>query len=331
MATSLSFTFISSLLFTLGLIKLAPKMGMIDIPNSRSSHSKPTPRGGGIAITISIFIGLSFYNPEILFANRFMFLSLLLVTAIGVFDDIMRTKPIIKFFVIGLASTFAYFCGFAVDSLGVWLGYSVPLGFIALPFTVFAIVGFTNSINLVDGLDGLATLISIVILSSLAFVGYKFDDEFILVLSLILISSLVGFLLYNRVPAKIFQGDAGALTIGFLISIIAIRSIEYVNPVAILLIAFVPILDTIVVMIRRIINGKSPFKPDKTHLHHQIVRMKNGDVGTSVLIMVFIQMLYSILGLTLINEDSLFIFLIFAISVMIFYQIFTHKSDNEIE
>ena len=196
-AISLLTTFISTVLLTIGIIKLAPKIGMVDIPNIRSSHSKPTPRGGGIAIIISILIGLFLLDKEVLYQYKYLFLAISIVTSVGVFDDIISTKPKVKLLVISLATTIIFFNDFYVSSLGEWLGFTFHLGYFSLPFTVFAVVGFTNSLNLVDGLDGLATKISIVILSFFAYLGYLYNDAFIVNLSIITISALIAFLFFK--------------------------------------------------------------------------------------------------------------------------------------
>lgn len=128
--------------------------------------------------------------------------------------------------------------------------------------------GFTNALNLIDGLDGLAGTISFIILSTFLYIGLAHQDELIVTICSIVLSSLVAFLIFNWNPAKIFMGDSGSLFLGFVISIVATISLKYIHPISVLYLVALPIVDTLIVMVRRIRNGKSHFSPDKTHIHH---------------------------------------------------------------
>ncbi|KAB7881993.1 hypothetical protein GA417_13805, partial [Poseidonibacter ostreae] len=140
--------------------------------------------------------------------------------------------------------------------------------YFVLPFTMFALAGFTNALNLIDGLDGLAGSVSIIILSTFLYIGYINQDQLIIILTSTTITALCAFMLFNWNPASIFMGDSGSLFLGFIISLVAVISIQYIHPITILYLAAIPILDTIVVSIRRIRKGLYPFSPDKTHIHH---------------------------------------------------------------
>ncbi len=203
---------------------------------------------------------------------------------------------------------------------------------------MFALAGFTNALNLIDGIDGLSSSVSIVILSFFTFIGFEFQDHILIALSLFTIASLVGFLFLNWYPAKIFMGDSGSLSIGFIISILAVLSLEYIHPIVILYLAAIPILDTLIVMIRRIRRGKSPLKPDKTHLHHILVKFFEMNVRKTVLFFVILQLIFSSIGYMLIgfiNQDSnsLTPFLAtvgFALMFVLFYMIFTGMKKRQI-
>jgi UDP-GlcNAc:undecaprenyl-phosphate GlcNAc-1-phosphate transferase len=313
MVVNICVTLLLSFVFIKLLIVNAHKLHLLDIPNERSHHCSVIPRGAGIGFVGAIFIGLLFYDAHLFFEYWYIFFSILMVFGIGVLDDIYDTPPKAKFLVIFAAVTLLWLNGLSIDSLGTWFGIDVKLWWFSLPFTMFALAGFTNALNLIDGLDGLAGMTSIVILSMFAYIGYIHQDLLMINLSLFTIASLVGFLFLNYNPSKVFMGDSGSLTLGFIISILAMLSIQYVHPVTILYIAAIPILDTLVVMVRRIRRGRSPFSPDQTHLHHILVKFignkdENGKVinGTkrSVWFLVSLQALFSGVGLMISESIS---------------------------
>jgi len=164
---------------------------------------------------------------------------------------------------------------------------------------MFAVVGFTNALNLIDGLDGLAATVSIIILGSFFVVGYTNDDHFMMLMSGAFISGLLGFLVFNWHPASIFMGDSGSLTLGFVISVLAIKSLAYIPTVSILFLAAIPVLDTLVVMIRRKINGRSMFSADRCHFHHILRHFFAEDTRKTVLFLGVLQGIYSMTGLQL--------------------------------
>jgi UDP-GlcNAc:undecaprenyl-phosphate GlcNAc-1-phosphate transferase len=227
---------------------------------------------------------------------------------IEVLDDIYDTAPKAKFLVIFVAVALLWANGISIDSLGVWFGVELDLWWFALPFSMFALAGFTNALNLIDGLDGLAGGVSVVIVGVFGYIGYMHGDTLMLMLASFCVASLIRFLALNYNPAKIFMGDSGSLSLGFLISMLAVMSVQYVHPVVVLYLAAVPILDTLVVMIRRIRRGRSPFSPDKTHMHHILVKFignrdEDGNIinGTkrAVWFLIMLQVVFPSVGLML--------------------------------
>ncbi len=281
-------------------IKFSSKMGMLDIPNDRSSHVDPTPRGAGVAMFFAYMSILCLFHLDFIYEYIGFFIALTLIFAVGVYDDNKGVSPKLKFIVIIAATLLIFFINdFQISTVGTWFGYETKLPWIiALLLTIFAIVGFTNALNLLDGLDGLAGSISLVIFASFAYIGYVYADNFIITISLIMIFALIGFLFFNWNPASIFMGDSGSLVFGFAIAVVAIKAIEHVSVTSILLLASMPIVDTLVVMTRRMQRGLSPFNPDKTHIHHKMLTWR-GSVDHSVLILVVIQIVFSFIGLLL--------------------------------
>jgi UDP-GlcNAc:undecaprenyl-phosphate GlcNAc-1-phosphate transferase len=271
---------------------------LIDIPNERSQHISHIPRSAGIGfVSASLFTTILFYR-ELFLSYPFVFIALLMVFFIGIYDDRYETYPRAKFIVLIIASGLLYFNGLYINDIGICCGVQISsLWWFALPFTIFSVVGFTNALNLIDGLDGLAGMISIVILSTLFAVGYMHDDQLMMVLSGVFIASLIAFLFFNWNPASIFMGDSGSLTLGFVISLLSIKSLAYLSAVSVLYIAAIPLLDTFVVMIRRKKSGKSLFEADKCHLHHVLHTFFQNRTKLTVIFLVILQVVYSLVGI----------------------------------
>ena len=316
--------FIGVFLLSLVLIRIvilnAPKWGLMDIPNGRSAHKVHTPRGAGVGFYFAVAIITPFFYPQLLADHWQVLLAVFLVFIVGVLDDHRDTSPRTKFVVLALATVIVYLDGICIDAVGIYFGIPVSLGWLALPFTLFAVMGFTNALNLIDGLDGLAGSLSIVILSAFFYIGSLHDDLFMMVFSGAFIAALFAFLIYNWNPAQIFMGDSGSLTLGFLISVLAIRSLSYIPAVAVLFIAAVPLLDTFVVMIRRKKNGRSMFSADKCHMHHLLQEFFGNSTKTTVRFLVVLQAIYVMIGVHLEQDiEQTLPMVLFILNVVLLY------------
>jgi len=312
--------FILSLVFV-GLVKhYAADIGLIDIPNERSTHRNHTARGAGIGFYLAVAFVLPVFYFDVILTYAWTCTAIFLVFIVGVLDDHHDTSPNTKFIVIILSTVLLYFDNIVIDDLGAFFGFELSLGWFALPFTMFAVVGFTNALNLIDGLDGLAATVSMVILGSFFAVGYMHDDFFMMMIAGAFISALLGFLLFNWHPASIFMGDSGSLTLGFVISMLAIKSLDYLPTVSILFIAAIPILDTLVVMVRRKIKGKSMFCADRCHIHHILRHFFAEDTRNTVLFLGVLQAIYSLTGLQLERHmDEGYLLILFVLNVVLLY------------
>ncbi len=310
----------------------AIRLHLIDVPNQRSSHTVPTPRGAGIAIYLSLMIVLILFHFSFVWHHIGFFLALLIIFLAGVWDDIKPISARIKLLIIMAATLVIYlYDDLRIVTLGNWFGVDLEMPYlISILFTMFAVAGFTNALNLIDGLDGLAGSISIVILSALFYIGYIYQDQFMLYVSFFTIMAILGFLVYNWYPATIFMGDSGSLALGFIISAVAIRATHYISDTAILYIAALPILDTIIVMVRRIQRGVSPFTPDKTHLHHQLVQ-KNKSVDGSVHILVAIQIILSSIGILLRDKSDTINLVLFSIVLFVLFYAYDNQKEERPE
>ena len=257
------------------LIKFQNSINLFSYVNHRSIHKHSTPNSGGIAIVLSFLLSLFFYDFDIDF---YIVFSLFFIFVAGLYDDKFGMSSKQKVFFVFVVANILYFNGFYVEHLGVFFGHSIGMsGVFAYIFLAFSLIGFVNALNLIDGLDGLASIVSIVILSSFLYLGIKFNDQFLIYMSAGYIMSLSGFLIFNWSPARIFMGDNGSLTLGLVISIVSIHAVNqhYITLVTTILLTALPILDTFIVMTRRIVSGKSPFMADKLHIHHLIYKQQS--------------------------------------------------------
>jgi len=310
------------------LIKISrSKNILLDVPNDRSSHKLATPKVGGIAI-FAIFCLSVFIYPSFLLNHYLSMLAILLIFIVGFFDDLLELTPYPKFAVIIVSSILIILDGYTINSLGTYFSVTTSLGILSIPFTIFAVVGFTNALNLIDGLDGLAGSVSLVILLGFIYLGVIHDDSIILYLSSILAIGISIFLLFNLHPAKIFLGDNGALFIGFIIAMVAIKLLDYISPTSVFFLTGIPILDTLFVMVNRIKNKKSPFLADKTHLHHQIFRHTQ-DGKKTVYILALSQMMFTLIGLSLIDNADFLNLSIFITIYMLFFIMLTSSKNQK--
>lgn len=268
------------------IINVAHKKHLFDEPNGRTSHAVKTPTLGGIAIFASLLIALGlFVKPELLPGLQYLFASLTLIFFIGLKDDIMNisaTKKLVAQLM--AAGILAIFADIRLSDFHGFLGiHEVPY-FISVLVTIIAVVGVINGFNLVDGIDGLASGIGIV--TSLTF-GIWFATagswQYFMI-SMALTGSLIAFFRFNVFSKqyKLFMGDTGSLILGLTVSVLMIRFNEMnipgeagaliqSAPAVSIGILVIPLFDTLRVMVTRILKGNSPFKPDKTHLHHYLL------------------------------------------------------------
>lgn len=278
--------FAASFLFTPWVRRLAIKIGAIDKPTKRKVHTKPVPRLGGVAIAVAFLI------PFLLLVDldrRFIGLlaGFIILLGLGVADDVKRLRARHKL-VWQLLAAVAVLAGgigivYFTNPFGGVIaldGWRIPVDLAGLHFnilpianavTVLWIVGMINTINFLDGLDGLAGGIASIaaLVLFMSAVTVSGGSSVVALLAIILLGALLGFLPYNFHPASIFMGDSGAYTIGLLLALLSIYSGSKIAVGAIVL-GFA-IFDAGWTVLRRIMRKRSPFKPDRNHLHHQML------------------------------------------------------------
>lgn len=259
---------------------LAPTLGLLDLPGGRKEHSHAIPVVGGVSIFLALLAVM--YATGIAQDSGYFLLSLAIVIAIGLWDDVSDVSPALKLAIQIVASSIMIWgAGVELRSLGDLLGLR-PLGIsiFAVPLTVFAIVGVVNAVNMLDGMDGLAGSITLTGFAWYAIVAADSGLQAQSYTALLLCSAVAGFLLFNlRFPwqahAKVFLGDAGSLMLGFALAWFAIDLTQGPGrsfpPIAALWVLLLPLADCVSVMSRRIAEGRSPFVADRHHIHHYLL------------------------------------------------------------
>jgi len=260
---------------------IATELGLVDMPNRRKVHQSPKPLVGGLAMALGVAFGCLLLVPLTMITGgslRGYYGASMLLVLIGFFDDFREVNHRLKFAAQIISSLLlVYFSNVSLVSFGDLLGIG-PIVFPAWGplMTILGTVGVINAINMIDGVDGLAGGVSLVAFSSFYLLCYLDGHRTLMLVCLALCGAIVAFLKYNWHPSNLFMGDAGSLFLGLTASFVSIAITQephsMVRPVAPLLVLAVPIADTLTVMTRRMMNGKSPFYPDKTHLHHVLLK-----------------------------------------------------------
>jgi UDP-GlcNAc:undecaprenyl-phosphate/decaprenyl-phosphate GlcNAc-1-phosphate transferase len=278
--------FIVSVLVTPFVKKMAIKIGATDVPNSRKVHQKIMPRLGGLAIYISFILGFLILQPESPYKLPILLGSAVIIVT-GILDDIFQLPA--KWKLIGqlIAAAIVIFSGVNLEFINLPFGGTIEFGIFSIPLTFLWIVGITNAINLIDGLDGLAAGVSSIGLITISGMAIIMGDTFVMSIGFILLGSTLGFLIYNFYPAKIFMGDTGALFLGYMIAVLSLlgfKNITVISLIVPIIILGVPISDTFFAIIRRLIHNKPLSAPDKSHLHHCLLRLGYSHRKTVLLI-----------------------------------------------
>lgn len=268
-------------------MRAARWLGIIDAPGLRKVHGVPIPRTGGIAI----FLGMmALVLPVLLLDNRIgesfrsihggvtaLLLGGLGMFLVGLWDDVrgLRARTKLTFqLILATAMTLA---GIRMDEITILGGVTIEFGLFAYPLTVLWIAGVTNALNLIDGLDGLAAGIASVACAVVAAVAVIGGEPVMAVLMLALLGSLLGFLAFNFNPARVFMGDCGSLFVGFMLGTASVLCTMKTATAVAMATAFlplgIPVLDMAFSMLRRILERRSPFAPDRGHIHHRLLDM----------------------------------------------------------
>ena len=269
--------FIFCFLITFYIKKVAKHIGAMDIPDKRKVHTVPMPRLGGLGVFLTFLFGYMLFGVQSTQMNAILIGSFIIVI-VGVIDDISPIGATTK--LLGqliAASIVLFYGGIIMDKISIF-GAHINFGIFAYPLTILFVVGCINIINLIDGLDGLSTGICSIFyltIGIIAFMKASFGGLDVS-LAFIMLGASLGFLVHNFHPAKIFSGDSGSMFQGFMISTISLLGFKTITMTSFLIPIFllgIPILDTLFAIIRRTLKKEPIYKPDKEHLHHQLLKL----------------------------------------------------------
>lgn len=316
-------TFLISLVLVPLAKVIAKHIGAMDMPNERKVHTKPMPRLGGLAIYASFLMGYMLYG-EITTQMLSILISTFIIIILGIIDDINPVRARYKFVVQIICALIVVIYGRIYFSELTFLGYNFVFNnFWSYSLSAFFIVSITNAINLIDGLDGLASGVSSIYFLTISIIAIVLNriGGLDIILSLIMLGSTLGFLIHNFPPAKIFMGDTGSTFLGFMISVISLLGFKITTLTSLvipILILALPILDTLFAIFRRLLKGENIGTPDKEHFHHQLLKLKFSP-QISILIIYLISILFSAISILCVlgdTEKAIFVYIILIIMLL---------------
>ncbi|EHP44992.1 hypothetical protein HMPREF9449_03039 [Odoribacter laneus YIT 12061] len=332
---SVMFSAILVLLVHPRLVKIARIKSIVDNPNARKLNKEPIPILGGVGVFFGIFItvGLFYFHYDC--SSLFIvFIAILLMLFTGVADDILNLSPRIKFLLQIVAVCFLIAEGYLLDDLhGLYGIHYLPMG-VAYPLTLIACVGVINAMNLIDGVDGLASGYGIIVATICGIVFLQYGDIPYAILAWALVGALFPFFMHNVFGRKykMFIGDGGSLVLGVIFSAFMLNILQYEgsNSLGTYSVSFlmavlaIPVFDTVRVMLIRIAKKRSPFSADKTHLHHMFIQLGFSHVLTTlqiILLNVFVIVLWYITALVWHISPEIQFLIIFLACLMVTYGI----------
>jgi UDP-GlcNAc:undecaprenyl-phosphate/decaprenyl-phosphate GlcNAc-1-phosphate transferase len=292
----------------------AVKLGWYDqTRSSRKVHRRPVPRLGGVAIVLAFnapITALLFVDSSVALIfrqQRELILGLYLggfaIAALGLYDDLYGAGARLKFSVQTGVALLLYTIGFRIEILSWPFGPPLALGALALPFTVLWIVGVINAMNLVDGLDGLAGGVALFVVMTNFILALSRYDVLVSLAMAALGGAILGFLIFNFNPASIFMGDTGSMFLGFVLAAVAVKSSTKSGTTVAMLVPIIalglPIMDTLLAVIRRALLGRSLFDADKDHIHHRLMSRLRLSQRSAVLILYGLCCLFALTALGL--------------------------------
>ena len=325
------------------IIHIAIQKKLVDIPDERRSHSVPTPALGGIAIFVGILFSIILWTPFADFGDlQYILCAFIILFVLGVKDDIVSISPMKKLLgELAAAAIIVFKSNVKLTSLyGIFGVQDIPEWF-AIVLSIFTIIVIINAFNLIDGINGLSGSIGILFSCTLGTWFFLTHNTVLAILAFSTTGATVAFLKYNVTPAKIFMGDTGALLLGLIASIFAIKFIELHKtlgdspyafksaPAIMISIMILPLFDTLRVFTMRVMKGKSPFYPDRTHIHHLLI-----DAGLTHMkatgVLVLTNICFMIMAVSLQNIGTLNLLLvIFAVAIGLTYVLFAYNNNRK--
>lgn len=314
--------------------KLSNKFGIIDYPRERSIHKIATPKSGGLSLLVGLIISQIVLTLTGLQEFNKLFIGLicggLLIFILGFLDDIFNLHAWQKILVEIIIVLFMTILGFKIELITNPFGPSITVGPLSIPLTIIWFLLIINSINLIDGLDGLATGIIAIVSLILGFASIVCSNPFVAYFAFSILGSCLAFLRYNFYPAKIFLGDAGSLYLGFNVAALSVAgNTQFKGTTAMtmlipIIVLSLPLIDTFLAIFRRLKTPNSLFQADKNHLHHKMLEL-GLPYKTVVFIGYFLTFLFGIISMGFLLVDKRILFSVLVILglmiLIIFYNI----------
>ncbi|MCX7953760.1 MAG: undecaprenyl/decaprenyl-phosphate alpha-N-acetylglucosaminyl 1-phosphate transferase [Bacteroidales bacterium] len=339
-------SFVITFYFIPHIIKITSSKNIYDKPSFRKLHSHEIPTLGGLAILIGFLFSLSFLSNFCLCNHlQYFIVGCILIAIIGTKDDIIGLDPKKKFLGQLMAATIVVIFGkLQIPSFFHIFGIGELPYVVKILFSILVIVIYINAFNFIDGIDGLAAALALISSLTFGLIFLFYNDVQHALIAFCLSGALFAFMFFNVSPAKIFMGDTGSMLTGLTISILTIEFIIFnqdkstlvwsvSTPTIAMAITFLPLFDLVRVVIFRLINKKSPFKPDKTHLHHLLIRLGLSHNSVTLilvalqLLLIFVSFLLNKHGNYAIGFTLLIICIIFT-SVSFYFYKFKIKSSR---
>ena len=282
LAIIFSITFAASLVLTVIVRAAALRWGIVDRPDGqRKLHNGIKPLGGGVAVYLSMILGLLAANYLSHGSRQNLWeLSLVVIFAgsfvclFGLIDDIYRLNARLKLAMQVCAVLPIALAGYSIDKV-VAFGYRIELGPLAIPITVLWLIGCINALNLIDGMDGLASVVGLSTAAMMGLIAASEGRAHVSIIALVLSGALAGFLVLNRPPASIFLGDSGSMVIGLIVGVLgmqgSMKTSATLSITAPAVVMILPMFDSVAAVIRRELTGRRFYSPDREHIHHLLL------------------------------------------------------------
>ncbi|OZU88385.1 undecaprenyl-phosphate alpha-N-acetylglucosaminyl 1-phosphate transferase [Virgibacillus indicus] len=314
---------LGSFLLTYPVKKLAVKIGAVDLPNYRKIHKNVTPRLGGLAIFAGTFLGVLYLDPSHVYITEILMGAIVIIIT-GALDDRFSIRPVVKLTGQLVAASFLISSGLIIERITLPVIGMIDLGFFSVIITVFWVVGITNAINLIDGLDGLATGVTTIALTSIFIMAIIDVQILVAYLSITLIGANLGFLRHNFYPAKIYMGDSGSNFLGYMIAVVSMlglfKNIALFSFIIPIIVLAVPIFDTLFAIVRRAYNKESIMNADNKHIHYQLLAAGYSHRKTVLIIYAF-SALFGVMAI-LFSNASITLTMVITIFILFLLHIF---------
>jgi UDP-GlcNAc:undecaprenyl-phosphate/decaprenyl-phosphate GlcNAc-1-phosphate transferase len=331
------------------IIRIAHKNKLYDLPDQRKIHTGLIPRLGGIGIFISFMVSIILTSVIFQYVFKkdledvsnlrilFVIAGFCIIHILGLVDDLKNQKAVLKLIIQIIAAVIVTAGGYLIESVSIPYIGVIQFSWLAYPVTILWIIGITNSVNLVDGMDGLAGGISAFASFSMGIIALLQGQLLTAILAFGLFGATAGFLVYNLPPAKIFMGDSGALLLGFALSVIPLMGISTISSLSTMIVPItllmVPIVDTTAAIIRRLRKKQTIMAPDKEHIHHKLLGMGFSDKRILGLIygICFYLSIIAITTVTMPKEANVLLVLIVWLGSMMGYGIIHYLTSTRRE